>query len=65
LETALWSAVVALEERVDLLRRLQADGKGHADQRCSQEIAEIELQAAQLRALITNMLSAGIAVESA
>jgi two-component system chemotaxis response regulator CheB len=64
LESTLWEAVVALEERADFLRTLQAD-RGQQPHRRSEDIGEIEIQAAQLRALITSMLSAETAVESA
>jgi two-component system chemotaxis response regulator CheB len=65
LESTLWGAVVALEERADFLRRHQADRGQQLHQRCSEDIDEIEVHAAQLQALITSMLSAEPAVESA
>jgi two-component system chemotaxis response regulator CheB len=64
LESTLWGAVVELEERADFLRRHQADIGLRDPQRWSEEIGEIELQAAQLRTLIPRVLSAGTIIES-
>jgi two-component system chemotaxis response regulator CheB len=65
LESTLWGAVMALEERADFLRKLQPDRGPQPNQHCSEDIDEIEVQAAQLRALVTSMLSAETAVETA
>jgi two-component system chemotaxis response regulator CheB len=65
LESTLWGAVMALEERAEFLRRLQSDRGQLPHQRWSEDIDDIEIQVVQLRGLITSMFSTETAVESA
>jgi two-component system chemotaxis response regulator CheB len=60
LEAALWAAVVALDERVDLSRRIarRLEGSGRPSQirRYEQDITAAQQQAAFLRGLLTDLI---------
>jgi two-component system chemotaxis response regulator CheB len=58
LEGALWSAVLALEERAEFLRGIRSRMGDRAHQRVSDEIAETELQAATLSDLVSTGFAA-------
>lgn len=59
LESTLWGAAVALEERADFLRRVHARVGGSRSADILQEIEEIEQQSIDLRELIPKVLATG------
>lgn len=64
LESTLWEAVVRIEERAEFIRQLQVDETQSSYQRWSEDLEELEVQAARLREVIETVLSMQPATES-